>query len=165
MRAQRAVVEALGKHSGSLLVTQGRLIDDYEMRRLHQTQILSLLPPSNILNATDTLPVPFLTFQTKKNLTAFPKAKFCYGIWERQSGKTPTWTICLTSSPFLRRQRGRPRKICVLNRVIYRGLLHSLWAFTPQTVTQIYFNYLYVKNNCFQCMNYNFHYSKTEESN
>lgn len=60
---------------------QGKLTDYYEMRSLHETQILSLLPLSNVLRVKDTLPVLFLRLQTKRNLTAFPKTKFCYAIW------------------------------------------------------------------------------------
>lgn len=46
---------------------QGRLTGYYGMRSLHQTQILSLLPLRTVSSVMDTLPVPFLKLQTKRN--------------------------------------------------------------------------------------------------
>lgn len=50
---------------------------------------------------------------------------------------------------------------------ILSGSFSQLMSFHSkvQGVTQMYFNYLYMENNGFQCMNYNFYYSKIEGSN
>jgi len=68
---------------------QGRLTECDEMRSLQQTQILTFLPLSNILIVMDSLPVPSHKLQTKRNLTAFPKTKFCCAFWGDQVEKQP----------------------------------------------------------------------------
>lgn len=112
-----------------------------EIRCMHQTQISSSLPLNNVSNVTDILPVPFLKLQTNKNPTAFPKPKFCYAIWGWSSGKASTWTVKLMSPSFWRRERDWPRTLWVQNWIFYQGLFHIVWAFTPQTVAQMSFNY------------------------
>lgn len=68
---------------------QRRLADYYEMS-FHQTGVLSSLLHNHVLSAESTLPIAFVEVHTERNLTAFPKTKFCYDIWVDQVEKTST---------------------------------------------------------------------------
>lgn len=73
---------------------------------------------------------------------------------------------CLTNvSSLLKERKGLTENTLCPKPDILEGLFHILRAFSPQTVTQMYFNYLYMENNGFQWITYNFYYSKIEESN